>query len=94
MKKLSESEKALKKSVSMAPGLWAFVTRYAGETGNPSRVIQKAVRLLKEQQEKEQGKKADAGKKVAESVNSGIREVRKGRKQVEGLHRPQSKQAT
>ena len=44
----SDEEKAQKKSVSMPPSDWAFVYAYAGDTGNASKVIQKAVRLLKQ----------------------------------------------
>jgi Arc/MetJ-type ribon-helix-helix transcriptional regulator len=91
MKPLPESERALKKSVSMTPVLWAFVTRCAGETGNPSKVIQKAVRLLKEQQEKENVKKTDARKKVGESVKSGIREVRECGGETNKFHASKSK---
>jgi hypothetical protein len=74
MNAIPDSEKAIKKSLSFPPELWAFVIDYAGDTGNPSRVVQKAVRMLQEasNHSKDQSKKA---------VEKGINEVRKARKQ-------------
>jgi Arc/MetJ-type ribon-helix-helix transcriptional regulator len=73
MKQLPDSEKALKKSISMPPELWAYVQKHAGDLGNPSKVIQKAIRLLEQESQKaERASKAafQAGKKeIQKSLN-------------------------
>jgi hypothetical protein len=75
MNAVTESEKAVKKSLSFPPSLWAFVLDYAGDTGNPSRVVQKAVRLLKETQEK-------SSEKSKNGMKGGINEVSEAAKKV------------
>jgi len=72
MKAIPQAEKAMKKSVSFPPDLWAFVLSEAGDTGIPSKVIQKAVRLLKETSEKQK----NGGQKDFQAAKE---EMRKGR---------------
>lgn len=50
--KKNAKDRAQKQSVSFPPALWAWVKERAGTTGVPSRVVQEAVRLMMEEEQK------------------------------------------
>lgn len=76
MNSLHVSEKSVKKSVSVKPSLWAFVLEQAGDTGTPSKVIQKAIRMLQEASETSE-------KASKQSLKNGIKKMGKGKKDVQ-----------
>lgn len=56
MKPKPPHERVQKRSISFPPELWEFIVTEAGEYGNPSRVVQKAVREMKSRIEESAGK--------------------------------------
>lgn len=48
-----DKDRSIKKSISFPQELWDFVMKKAGEDGVPSRVVQKAIRKMKEDEESE-----------------------------------------
>ena len=83
-KPIPENKKSVKRSTSFPPDMWLWIEKQAGDTGVPSRIIQKAVRLLQEKTEriKKSGQRDLAVSDAAEEI--GQKKIKKAVKELQG----------
>jgi len=69
MKAYKNKTASVKKSLSFPPELWAFVEKVAGPYGENSKVVQEAIRQMRDQLEKSGKSKIDKARGEIEGGN-------------------------